>query len=210
MRKKNISICVAVLAFLASATPAHAFSDARECLGEVPNTYKCVEHFGYKGTDPYGVHKWGNPASDGSNHSCTSFAAFMLAKNNIWMPEISSFDSAQNWAVQARDRVGATLSKIPHVGDIAQWGKPTDPANTFEHVAWVDSITYTRTGAVKEIIIYDDNGGKLRSTTKRYLQPNAGVDSLRWPDQFITFPKNTSSGGGFVDRDALRGILEKE
>jgi hypothetical protein len=208
--KITVSICASVFALLVAGSPAQAFTDQRECLGQVPKTYRCVEHFGYSGTDPYGVHQWGKPASDGSNHSCTSFAAFMLAKNNPWMPKISNFDSAQNWAIQARDRVGAVLSQEPHVGDIAQWGKPTDPEGTFEHVAWVDEIFYTSSGAIKEIIIYDDNGGKLRATTKRFLQPNAGVDSLRWPDVFITFPRDKPLGVGVLDREAMSTTPETE
>jgi hypothetical protein len=36
--KKKISIFIAVAAFLTAASPAQAFTDARECLGKVPNT----------------------------------------------------------------------------------------------------------------------------------------------------------------------------
>jgi len=197
MKKKQIWLLTLLL--LAGSNLSTSFADSRDCYGEIPTTYRCVSKFGYNGEDPYNVDRFSNPADDNTKHGCTSFAAYMLAKNNPWMPAISNFDSAQSWAVQARDRVGAKLGSVPHVGDIAQWGSPSNPDSAFQHVAWVDSITYLASGAINEIIIYDDNGGSLRTTSMRYLKIGIGSPSLRWPDTFITFPKS-KLGGGLIDR----------
>jgi hypothetical protein len=193
-----VTIAAVIFIFIISISePAKA--DSRDCVAEVPTTYRCASIFGYFGEDPYDVDRHSTYASDGTKHSCTSFAAFMLAKYNKWMPEISGFNSAQSWAVEAVNKVGATVSQTPHVGDIAQWGFSTDPETAFQHVAWVASVTISSSGKLLEIVVYDDNGGIMRNTTKRYLKAYVGSASLRWPNTFITFPKD-SFGGGVIDR----------
>ncbi len=197
--KKQIATIAALIFLFTISISEPAKADSRDCIAAVPATYRCVSSFGYLGEDPYDVDRHSTYASDGTKHSCTSFAAFMLAKYNKWMPEISGFNSAQSWAVEAVSKVGASVGPTPHVGDIAQWGLNTDPETAFQHVAWVTSVTYSSTGQLLEIAVYDDNGGIMRNTTKRYLKAYVGSSSLRWPNTFITFPRDTF-GGGVIDR----------
>jgi hypothetical protein len=127
----------------------------------------------------------------------------MLAMFNPWMPAISTFDSAQYWDTDATNRTSAVLSQSPRVGDIAQWNASTNLE--FGHVAYVKTVVKTYGGQILYIVVADDNGGKL-VTKQRKLYPRIMTGTIRWPDNFITFPKVTSggSGGGFLGWDMLR------
>jgi hypothetical protein len=145
------------------------------------------------GQDEYDVDRFSETVN-GTRHGCTSFAAHQLYLFNSYMPKISYFDSAQYWDTEARDRVSATLSSRPHLGDIAQWNAKGS-ALPKGHVAWVEEITYTGSGVVDFIIVVDDNAG-LGFTSKRKLFPGATLGVISWPDTFITFPGFSGNGAG--------------
>ena len=93
-------------------------------------------------------------------------------------------------------KVGATVGHVPHPGDIAQWGKPSDLSEG--HVAYVQEIKLDTFGNVNAIVISEDNGG-LRITRRKtiYLSDTTTTSNyLYWPDNFISFPVYTGGGGG--------------
>lgn len=170
-----------------------ALTNFESCRGTSGNTYICVAATGYMGTDPYNVSRFSVRASDGSLHSCTSYAAFRLFYSNTYNSAISNFDSAQYWAQQAVARAGATISNTPAVGDIAWWDATAVP--TVGHVAVVDAITYTSSGAIYSIETSDDNAGRLITTTKT-LYPGIKSGAISYPVKFIRFPGYTGNGNG--------------
>lgn len=184
---------VGITISITTATGAFALDNIEICTGTATNRYACTAEWGYAGEDPYNVDRFSSVASDGTKHGCTSFAAFMVAAFSPWMSAISTFDSAQYWDTDAVSRTSATLSSIPHVGDIAQWN--ADAGLKLGHVAYVKSVVKNSSGAIQYIIVADDNGGRL-VTTQRKLYPGVNTGTISWPDNFITFPKHTPSSGG--------------
>lgn len=188
---------------VSSSTGAFALDNVETCTGSASNRYACTAEWGYSGEDPYNVDRFSSVSSSGTKHGCTSFAAFMLYINSPWMSAISTFDSAQYWDTDALSRTNATLSNSPKVGDIAQWD--ADPGLDFGHVAYVKTVVKNSAGIVQYIIVADDNGGRL-VTTQRKLYPGVTTGSISWPDNFITFPANSTggSGGGFIGHEMMR------
>lgn len=173
---------------------AFAIVNEETCTGTIEDTYLCVSDWGYVGQDPYNVYRFSSGEINEPKHGCTSFAAYMISLFSPWMPVISNFDSAQYWDTQSDTLTPATLSVVPHVGDIAQWN--ADDKLEVGHVAYVKSVVRDAAGRLQHITIADDNGNR-RLTTQRKLYPGVQAGTIRWPDIFITFPKTlTSSGGG--------------
>jgi surface antigen len=188
---------------ISSANAAFGFGNFEDCSstasGGSGDTYTCVAWSGYTGEDGYNVDRFSTVASDGSKHSCTSFAAYMLYHENTHFKAISTFDSAQFWDNDASVLTGVTVGQVPHVGDIAQW--EADSSLTQGHVAVVTAITMTGS-KVESIQTADDNAGRKVTTTK-VLFPGVNSGTITWPDHFITFPGFTGiympyagSGGG--------------
>jgi hypothetical protein len=201
---KRIIVCVfanlALILFQASGSFAHESEEV--CVSE---TYYCVaDYSSYRGEDPYNLYLFNQEVSPfhGTRHSCTSFVAWMLAKNNQWMPEISTFDSAYAWDTEAVSRVWAEIVAVPKVGDIAQW--ETISAPKMGHVGYVSAVKLSSTGSVTSIDVIDDNGGRY-VTTRKVLYPESTQGTISWPDHFIRFPQKPriTPGGGFIDRSAL-------
>lgn len=196
MNKTKSSIGAAIFvvgSVLASPSAALAASNFESCSAMAGSSYLCVGFSGYTGTDPYNVSRFSTIAQDGTRHSCTSYAAFRLFYNNSYNPAISNFDSAQYWASQAVANAGATLSLIPQVGDVAWWA--ATPTLSQGHVAIVDAITYTSSGAIFAIQTSDDNAGR-QVTTRKTLYPGVNAGTIKYPDKFIRFPGYLAGGGG--------------
>ena len=189
---------------LANPSWALAAGNFESCTAVAGNSYACVSGSGYKGTDPYNVSRFSVRATDGSLHSCTSYAAYRLYYSNPYMPSISNFDSAQYWASQAVSRVGATINSTPKVGDIAWWDATGVPA--VGHVAYVDSVTYSTSGALASIKVSDDNAGRL-VTTNKILYPGVNTGTMIYPQKFIRFPSYSSTGGGSRPPIAMNDLL---
>jgi len=190
-----------------SSTVAFALENIETCPGDAKDPYQCTSQWGYTGEDPYDVDRFSTELTNGTKHGCTSFAAFMLALYNEWMPSISTFDSAQYWETDATSRTAAFLSNSPKVGDIAQWNASENLE--LGHVAYVKSVVPTYGGEILYIIVADDNGGKL-VTKQRKLYPGVMAGTIRWPDNFIRFPKlstGSSGGGGFGNVVMLNALL---
>lgn len=196
MKNKSISKLAGAVAFVSifiNPSGALAVTNTETCVSPSSDSYRCVGFSGYLGTDPYNVSRFSTQASDGSLHSCTSYAAFRLYYSNTYMPAISNFDSAQYWASQAVARVGATLQTIPQVGDIAWWDATAVPV--VGHVAVVDSVNYNASGTVVSIQVSDDNAGRKITTTK-ILYPGVNTGAMVYPKKFIRFPGYMTGGGG--------------
>jgi len=201
-RKIVLAICTNLAIILFQVTGAIADESTEVCVSQ---TYYCVvDYSSYRGEDPYDVDRFNLEVSpfNGTKHSCTSFVAWMLAKNNLWMPEIATFNSAYAWDTEAVSRVGAEIVMIPKVGDIAQWEKASAP--TMGHVGYVSSVSLSYNGSVTSIEVIDDNGARF-VTTKKILFPESTNGAISWPDHFIRFPAKPklTSGGGVIDRSAL-------
>lgn len=179
------------------ANAAYAASNLETCTAVSSNSYSCVAWSGYAGEDGYNVDQWSNVVN-GTKHSCTSFAAYMLYHENTHFSQISHFNSAQYWDTDAAPLSGVIISHTPHVGDIAQWD--ADSLLAFGHVAVVLSVT-TSGGAVVSIDTADDNATR-GVTTEKTLYPTSNNNTASWPDHFITFPGFSGiyipipSGGG--------------
>lgn len=197
MKKKTLSIGAAIFAMssiFANPSSALAAANYESCIAAAGNSYLCVGFSGYTGTDPYNVSRYSVPAADGTRHSCTSYAAFRLYYSNTYNSAITGFNSAQYWASEAVKNAGASLATIPQVGDIAWWAAAT-PNLEQGHVAVVDSITYTSSGAVYSVQTSDDNAGRL-VTTRKVLYPGVNAGTMKYPDKFIRFPGYLAGGGG--------------
>jgi surface antigen len=205
-RKYLIFLSLTASTALALANPSWALAAANfeSCTASASNSYACVFVSGYKGLDPYNVSRFSVKAADGSLHSCTSYAAYRLYYSNPYMPSISNFDSAQYWATQAVSRLGATLSTVPKVGDIAWWDGYGAPS--VGHVAVVDSISYTANGGILSVKVSDDNAGRLVTTTKVFY-PGVNAGTMIYPQKFIRFPSYGSGGGGSRPPIATNGPL---
>jgi surface antigen len=203
---KKLIIAMALIGLSTSSAQAADLVTKETCTGLDYSTYSCVSAYGYSGSDPYNLDRFSkNNLVDGTKHSCTSFAAFMLYKNNPYMEKISTFNAARSWAYEAKTLVGATVDNDPTAGDIAQWGKPTD--EDLGHVAYVEQVLLNASGQVIGVIVADDNGGKRRTTSRKTIMKATPSNDISWPDNFITFPNYLGSGGG---RPAamLRGTLQ--
>lgn len=192
---------------LANPSWALAAGNFESCVANTISSYSCVSAFGYTGTDPYGVYKFGNRDSNLKWHNCTAYAAFRLYMSNPYMPAISTFHDASNWANDAVTLVGATLSMNPQVGDIAWWGSSS--GLTYGHVAVVDSISYNSLGTVTSIKVSDDNAGRL-ITTNKVLYPGVQTGTIAYPQKFIRFPSYSSGGGGSRPPIAMNEPLSSE
>jgi hypothetical protein len=183
-----------------SATIASAAQSQEVCISYY---YDCVAPYNYVGEDIYGVYTYNLPttSTNGTRHSCTSFVAFMLARNNPWMPAITFFNDAEFWDTQAVTRVGATIVSTPKIGDIAQWEKNPARPKDVGHVGYVSFVSSNLSDHINYIEVIDDNGGR-NVTTRKILLPQETTGTIRWPDHFIRFPERASSsgGGGFIDR----------
>ena len=186
-----------------------AAGNFESCTATTGNSYACVTVSGYRGTDPYNVSRFSVRASDGTLHSCTSYAAYRLYFSNPYMPSIANFDSAQYWASQAVSRLGATLNSTPKVGDIAWWDATGVPA--VGHVAVVDAITYTASGSIFSVKVSDDNAGRL-VTTNKVFYPGVNSGTMIYPQKFIRFPAYGPGGAGsrppVATSEALTSSLE--
>lgn len=204
--KRLLIISLATFISTSGATGALALENVETCTGTPSNAYKCTAEWGYVGEDPYNVDRFSTELSDGTKHGCTSFAAFMLALYNDWMPAISTFDSARYWETDAVTKTNSVIVDTPKVGDIAQWDASANL--TFGHVAYVKSVVLTYGGAIYYIIVADDNGGRV-VTTQRKLYPGVTAGTIRWPDHFIRIPKAVSmpAGGGFGNVAMLTALL---
>lgn len=178
---------------VSSYSGAFALDNVEICTATSSNSYACVAEWGYVGEDPYNVDRFSSVANNQTKHGCTSFAAYMISLFSPWMPAISNFDSAQYWDTQSDSRTPATLSAIPHAGDIAQWNADEDL--DFGHVAYVKSVVRNSAGTLQYIVVADDNGGRM-ITTQRKLYPGIQTGTISWPDKFITFPKTLTGSGG--------------
>lgn len=194
---------IATSTTLALANPSWAMAagNFESCTASPTSSYACVTAFGYAGTDPYGLYKYGNKDSTGKWHNCTAYAAFRLSVSNPYMPAISYFHDASAWAKEAVSLVGATLNSTPKVGDVAWWGASS--GLTFGHVAVVDSISVNSSGSIVSIKVSDDNAGRL-VTTNRVLYPGTQTGTIRYPDSFIRFPSFSSNGGGGTRPPGIR------
>ena len=195
--KTKITFIVLALSLIASSQASATVLETKiNCTGEVPTTYFCVSNYGYKGKDPYGLHRYSQPnLVDGSMHGCTSFAAYMLSIKNPWITGLSGFDAARSWAHDALTKItGAVVDQDPTAGDIAQWGSPSDA--DMGHVAYVEQVFLDTNGSVTGVIVADDNGGRNRFTTRKTIMKASPTSSISWPDNFITFPGYPTGGGG--------------
>lgn len=194
---------VAAIALVTMSSGAYASGNFEDCTApdaSKGDTYLCTNLYGYYGEDGYNVDRFSTVASDGSKHSCTSFAAYMLYHENTHFAAISSFDSAQYWDSDASALPGVHVGTIPHLGDIAQWD--ADTALAYGHVALVTAVNMAG-GRVASVQTADDNSGRKITTTK-FLFPGVNSGTISWPDHFITFPGFTgiyyppsgSAGGG--------------
>lgn len=196
MKVKTLVLAVLLASTLATQASATSFVTKETCTAPESDSYRCVVGTGYKGTDPYGLHAYSktNPV-DRTKHGCTSYAAYMLSKNNPWIRGLSSFNAARSWAHDALTKTtGAVVDQDPSGGDIAQWGKPTDADPG--HVAYVEQVLLNESGATIGIIVSDDNGGTRHVTTRKTIMKASTTSTLSWPDNFITFPLYGASGGG--------------
>jgi CHAP domain len=205
MRTRKIAgtVFMGLVLALAQSLPALAVENAWDCTPRTgESNYVCVEQYGYIGSDPYNVDRFSNELN-GEKHGCTSFAAHMLYLFNAYDPDITVFNSAQYWDTDAVKLAGASLSKKPKVGDIAQWN--ADKPLVFGHVAWVEEVNYFPSGAIKSIKIFDDNAS-LGFASRRILYPTATKGVISWPDNFITFPGFKGLGAGAGKPPAFMSI----
>ena len=143
---------------------------------------------GYAGYDgPYGYDI--DPQGSHIAHNCTSYVAFRIYQlMGYYHAPYNRFGMAADWDVNVKKyEPAAVIGKVPNVGDIAQWN--------FGHVAWVERVNYTASGAVSSVIISDDNLG-LKFTSQRKLYPNQPVGVISWPDNFISLPLYGGGGSG--------------
>jgi surface antigen len=193
-KKIIITATLAIGLTISGYSGAFALDNEEICTAKSYDSYSCVADWGYVGEDPYNVDQFSEGEGNEPKHGCTSFAAYMISLFSPWMPAISHFDSAQYWDTQASSRTPAALSVVPHVGDIAQWNAKGNL--TLGHVAYVMSVVRNSSGKLLHIDVADDNGTR-KITTQRRLYPGVQTGTIRWPDNFITFPKTlTASGGG--------------
>ncbi len=198
--KKTVTLVLSFAISFTYSQQALALSNSWVCTltGPAYDRYGCVAGYGYGGEDPYNMDRFSTVLADGTKHSCTSFAAYMLYYDNTYNAALGHFDSAQYWDTESVSMAGASLSLQPHIGDIAQW-EASSPNRTEGHVAVVESIDYASNGSVNFIITVDDNSG-LNYATKRKLYPGVTSGVIPWPHVFITFPGFTGHlgplGGG--------------
>lgn len=197
MKKAAVSAGLAVVLSVVSANIAYAVTNTNTCTSVDYDSYSCVSWSGYVGEDGYNVDRFSTIAVDGTKHSCTSFAAYMLYHENTHYSQITYFDSAQYWAIDAAALSGVIVSRNAHVGDIAQWNSNSNLP--YGHVAVVIDITYTSTGTIAYITTADDNSNLKIASEKRLYPGN--TTGIGWPSNFITFPgftgifTNQISGG---------------
>ncbi len=186
--KKLLPIVISTALFAAAPAGAWAAQNKWLCTQNsdpLKNSYYCTYDWGYLGTDPYNVDRFSAIFPDGTKHSCTSFAAYMLYYSNSYQPAIANFDSAQYWDTDAVAKAHATVGSVPHIGDIAQWdAAQVSPKG---HVAVVIDVVRTSSGALYSVTVADDNAG-LGYTSQRVLYPSATSGVISWPHTFITFP----------------------
>ena len=196
MKKLHVTLlCSASVLTLTLANPSWALAAGsyESCIATTKASNGCVNFTGYTGYDAYGFYTHGSTALDGTRHNCTSYVAYRLYYSNQYMPALSGFGDARLWANQAVTLVGATLNKIPQAGDIAWWDATA--TNASGHVAVVDSVTQSSSGAVTMVKVSDDNYGR-KVTTVKTLYPGV-MGSVPYPDTFIRFPGYlTNSFGG--------------
>ena len=209
MKKTLIILALAASFSAMSSSGAFAIESEWVCKGTNYDPYACTADWGYVGYDNYQLYQYSSgPSYD--LHGCTSFAGYMLWMFNAHASGIYHFNSAQYWDNEAPSKGIAQVGSVPHVGDIAQW--EANAAPTQGHVAWVKALEYHPSGALKSIVVVDDNY-TLRYTSQRrvYFGSNSAV--LPWPSHFITFPAappspGTGSGGGTVIWDMLSTYFE--
>lgn len=148
-------------------------------------TYAC-QTWGYLGYDSYGYFAYSAPAPNGTIHNCTTYAAYMLDFVTSYDSRWKSLGDAKDWAKNAKAK-GLQVGSIPHFGDIAQWN--------FGHVAFVEAVNKDVTGKVVSIKVTDDNYYRLVTTSKTIFV-GATSNNIAFPDNFISFPKYSSGGGG--------------
>lgn len=169
-----------------AATPLNKW-DCQNRVGYVcVNTSPLLTGYnGYSGpygydTDQNGVH---------IPHNCTSYVAYRLYQIMKYRDNAYNWlGNASEWAANAKALIpGVQLTSIPYEGEVAQWAG-------VNHVAWVEKVNYSLSGAVTSIQISDDNY-HLGFTSTRILYPGQTGGVISWPDTFIGFPIFGSSGG---------------
>jgi len=193
---KTIVLAVFFATIISTQASAASFVTKETCTAPESDSFRCVAKTGYKGVDPYGLnaHSKTNTVDD-TKHGCTSYAAYMLSKNNPWIKGLSGFNAARSWAHDALTKTtGAVVDQDPSGGDIAQWGNPTDADPG--HVAYVEEVLMNESGATIGIIVSDDNGGTRHVTTRKTIMKASPTPWLSWPDNFISFPLYGAGGGG--------------
>lgn len=155
--------------------------------GDSPSFF-CVSYSGYSGQ-----RTWGYP-TDAKGHNCTNYVAYRLAKNGVKNP--GNLGSGMEWDDNAR-KYGIPVDTTPAVGSIAAWGANSWPALRAGHVAYVERVTNSY------IEVSEDNWNGT-TMIHRYDKNQRG-----WPDNFIHFGKNSTTGSSSSGWNGVEGLKFK-
>jgi surface antigen len=89
--------------------------------------------------------------------NCTNFGAYAeIVVRHVRTSKLK-LGSAYQWAAHAKS-LGLKVNHTPAVGAIAQWNRNT-PGSRAGHVAYIEKVYKTRSGAVSSIVIAESNFG---------------------------------------------------
>lgn len=147
-----------------------------------PTDVSCLAFSGYQGKSVAGFPLQCD-TQPGNKHNCTNYAAYRLAARGM----TTGFPrgNAYEWD-NRRGALTAVSRESPTPGDIAQWESYGGSQNTHAgcngncgHVAYVESVQYTATGALSSIVISESSwcsGGKIRKVVRA---------TGTWPTRFL-------------------------